>query len=201
MKLPNLKKLHWSMKKLDLTVDVFDFSYNEVDCSILFNPDYSTGFSLTLFKKKNALVLKLPVNPGYNLVIENENFNAFCRFFEIKHEKGAFSIIEFFSYLNSKIPTKASKNTPRQREIISSLLTIDDSQKLHFDHFINWEKARAKNPKLKKGRNTKNLEKTRLLYPEIFKEIKNFDISVAYSSKPASSEELLIRKELNEQLS
>ncbi|WP_289460979.1 hypothetical protein [Enterococcus faecalis] len=66
MKLPNLKKLHWSMKKLDLLVDVFDFSYNKVDCSILFNPDYKTGFSLTFFKKKNAHILKLPVQPGYN---------------------------------------------------------------------------------------------------------------------------------------
>lgn len=201
MKLPNLKKLHWSMKKLDLLVDVFDFSYNEVDCSILFNPDYKTGFSLTFFKKKNAHVLKLPVQPGYNLIIENENFHAFCRFFEIKREKGAFSIIDFFEYLNSKIPTKSIPNTTDQRKIISSLIPIDDSEKIYFDHLINWEKARAKNPELKKGRDPKNLEKTRLLYPEIYQEIKDFDISVAYSSEPALNEKLLILNELKKQFS
>lgn len=201
MKLPNLKKLHWSMKQLDLLVDVFDFSYNEVDCSILFNPDYVTGFSLTFFKKRNANILKLPVKHGYDLTIQNENFHAFCRFFEIKRQKGSFSIKDFFSYLNSKIPTKSFPNTSAQREIISSLIPIDDSEKLHFDHLINWEKARAKNPELKKGRDPKNLEKTRLLYPEIFQEIKDFDISVAYSSHPAPNEESLILSELKEQYS
>lgn len=189
------------MKKLDLLVDVFDFSYNNVDCSVLFNPDYDTCFSLTFFKKKSNQTLKLPVKPGYDLTIQGENFYAFCRLFEIKRQKGAFSIKEFFSYLNSKIPTNSIPNTSSQRELISSLINVDDSEKLHFDHLINWEKARAKNPELKKGRNPKNLEKTRLLYPEIFKEIKDFDISVAYSSTPASNEQLLIINELKEQFS
>ncbi|GGD01738.1 DUF6037 family protein [Enterococcus wangshanyuanii] len=201
MKLSNLERLHKEMKKLNISVDIFDYNYNDVECSVIFNADYQKGFTLTFFKTGNAEMLKLPVKSGYNLEIQGNNFHQFCRFFNIKRQKGAFSILEFFDHLNKRIPTLPTQSSPQKRNILSAVFPIEESEKIHFDHLINWEKARVKNPKLKKGRDPKNLEKTRLLYPDLFNSIKDHDISVAYSVFPKENEIVVIEQELNEELS
>lgn len=197
MKLTNLKTLHIEMKKIGVSVETFDYSYNNQDCSVIFYPDYTNGFYLVFFKKKNASKLKLPIKKGYDLILLGQDFTNFWNFFEIGAEKGKFKIKDFYEHLNKKIPTVATKINSNDRMLIQKTIPIDDEENIFFKNLINWEKARIKNPNLNKGRDPKNLEKTKILYPNIYEEIKNFDISVAYTNSPIHDEEKIINDEIN----
>lgn len=199
-KLENLRQLHKEMKKDNLEVSIFDFEYNEVPCAVLFNADYTSGFSVTFFKKSSGRLLKIAVHTGYLLDIQ-PIFKELYPFFELKRGKGQFSIKEFVEYFNVKIPPKPAIPSNSQKEILGKLTNIEESEKIYFKGFINWEKVRIENPTNKKGRTKENLEKTRVLYPDIYAEIKNHDISVKYTSNFKESEKYpmqLLKKELTD---
>lgn len=182
MTLHNLQVLHQEMKGVSQTVETFEYSYNNVSCSCIFDADYQNGFSITFIKKSLGTVMKLPIKPGYRIQIQGELFPIFCNFFEIKRGKGLFSMKEFISHFNNHIPTVLSKNTPEKRKLIATIFQLEEADKIYYDHLINWEKIRVQNPNNKCHRSKENLEKTKKLYPDIYKTICNHDISVAYSS-------------------
>lgn len=170
------------MKQLSISVDVFEYQYNNISCSCIFKPDYQEGFSITFVKKSTGTIMKLFIKPGYDLQINGRDFSVFCNFFEIGRGKGVFSMKDFINHFNNHIPIKPSDFSPEKRKLVSKVFKVEESDKVFFDYLINWDKIRAQNPNITSSRSKKNLDKTKMLYPEIYKEIKNYDISVAYST-------------------
>ena len=83
------------------------------------------------------------------------------------------------------------------------IMQLEKLKNLH-DHLINWDKINKLN-RNKPGytphhRRQQNLEKTMLLYPEIYYSVKNFDISIVYSQNERTNENLLIKKDIEIEL-
>lgn len=184
-KLDNLQSFHAEMKKLNVSIATFDFTYNEVSCACLFEADYEKGFSLTFFKTISGESLKLPVLPGYrlNTYIEDPDFyRYFWNFFQLNKRDGGFTMSSFFENLNRKIPQHFSIENNLDRPLLAKQYDTEEKDRPYFLGFINWQILRAKNPKVKGSRSDVNLKKTEILYPQIYKATKNYDISVRYTA-------------------
>ncbi|MBC1403107.1 hypothetical protein HB904_17300 [Listeria booriae] len=189
-----LQKLHLEMKRLKLTMDVFELTYNEVVCDVIFEADPQKRFSLIFIKKSIGSTLSLAIVPRYDLQIKGSNYIPFLRFFNIGKAGTGMAAQNFSDYLEKNIPTKAKLPTPEARKILAKHYDVEDSDKTYYASFTNWEKARALNPALKKGRTQKNLLKTKKLYPNLYETIKDYDISINYSTTPRSNEKELLQQ-------
>ncbi|EII4617385.1 hypothetical protein LHM76_002736 [Listeria monocytogenes] len=190
-----LQKLHLEMRKLDITVDVFELTYNDIVCDVIFDTNPKNTFSLTFMKKAIGTTLKLSIVPKFDLQVRGTNYLPFLEFFKIQKGNSQMAVNNFSEYLERHIPNNANFPTTENKKILAKLYDVEDADKIYYDSYKNWDKARAKNPGLKMGRTTKNLMKTKLLYPQIFEAIKDYDISINYSTIPRNNE-----KELLEQL-
>ena len=89
-----------------------------------------------------------------------------------------FSTNSFFEEFNKKIPHQISSYQKAYRDkLILSSHSIEESEKLYFNGFIEWEKIDSG-----KKRSHENLEKTRLLFPKRYNQIKDRNVSIRYSS-------------------
>lgn len=183
-KLENLQSFHIGMKKLGVSIATFDFVYNKVSCACLFEANYEKGFSLTFFKTISGETLKLPVLPGYRVstYIEDPDFyNYFWDFFQLQQKNGGFTMKNFFENLNQKIPLYFNLNRNLDKPILAKKYDTEEKERPYFLGFINWQVLRAKNPELKGSRSEANLEKTKILYPQIYQATKDYDISIRYT--------------------
>lgn len=195
MKIEPLVFLHRSMRVLNIQIDVFNYEYNNVQCSVMFDVSSPRGYSLTFIKNGFGEILDLPIIPSYNLQITNSNFEKFWNFFNLGFKKkGEFSIKDFFIHLSNHIPTTATPYTYQARQTIALKYPVEESEKIYISGTKNWEKARALNPLLKKERSEKNLEKTKLLYPEVYNLTRDYDISICYSPVPSIDDNNLINR-------
>lgn len=99
--------------------------------------------------------------------------------FEYTHNgKVTFSTNNFFEEFNANIPHAISKKTISP-STLSKIYECEEGDKIYFDDIRCWNKY----PLLKKNVTPKNREKTRLLYPKIYEDIKDKNISVFYTDK------------------
>ncbi|MBC1917038.1 DUF6037 family protein [Listeria seeligeri] len=183
MYIEELKVWHRSMMKLQLSVDVFEYTYNSVECDVLFETDYKKGFSLTFIQKRVGTMLVLPVVPYFNLIIDQKIFLSFRKFFQIdKTHNGPFRVNDFLFHLRRFIPKEAKLPSPSQKRILARKFNVEEHEKIYYKGLVNWEKARALNPDLNRTRRPENLEKTKILYPSLYHQIKDYDISVRYEA-------------------
>lgn len=183
-KLQNLQLFHLGMKKLGVHIATFDFTYKNIVYSCLFEANYEEGFSLSFFKQITGDSLKIPILPSYlvNTYIEDrELFTDFWNFFQLQAKDGGFTMESFFERLNKSIPSKFEINKNLNRPLISKKYVTEDKERPYFLGFINWQTLRAKNPEVRGSRSETNLEKTKILYPQIYQAIKDYDISVRYT--------------------
>lgn len=184
VKLENLQLFHSGMKQLGVSIATFDFKYKQTVFACLFEANYEEGFSLTFFKPISGETLLIPILPGYlvNTFIEDHNlYTYFWNFFQLEVKNGGFTMQSFFEHLNQAIPPKFNINKNLNRPLISRKYDTEDKERPYFLGFINWQMLRAKNPEVKGSRSETNLEKTKLLYPQIYQAIKDYDISVRYT--------------------
>ncbi len=96
-----------------------------------------------------------------------------------------FSTKKFFEDFNSRIPDDFRFLKKQELlKLITSTYDIEESDKVYYNGIIDWDKVNNGN-----NRQEKNLEKTRLLYPELYKQIKDKNISVRYSNVPNKEKE------------
>lgn len=174
----NLRDLHLDILKHNMTYDVFDYSHNGIEFNILFDVN-CVPFKLIFIKKKSVEYLILDVMAGYKInTYLNEKLKVLKSMLELKNGKTKFSTNQFFEEFNKKIPhTIQSKKI--SKITISRVYHCEESDKVYIRELRNWDKY----PELGKHATKENKEKTRLLYPEIYEEIKDKNISVFYTDK------------------
>lgn len=183
-----LKEFYSSMRKLNVQIGTFEHTYNEIVSDAIFDTRNLDVWNLIFIKRGNGETLSIPVNKGYRFTIDgNEKYNDFIHYFRIGKGKGQFSIKDFVNHLNKQIPSEY-KLSDNKRSIILKYDKLDsDSDGIYPIGITNWEVAHAKNSMLPKDiyhRRSKNLLKTRELYPGIYEATKNMDITVIYGVTP-----------------
>jgi hypothetical protein len=188
----HLRFLHQEMKLIPVTIATFDFEYNEINCSCIFETDYTEGFSITFFKIITGESLKLPVHRGYMMdtYIENkELYFKFWKYFDLKAKNGEFSMNSFYERLNQSVPQKFSMKKNYNRPVLAEKYDTEKKDRPYFLGFKNWKIIKAKNPNAKGTRSAENLNKTKRLYPLIYEATKNYDISVRYTDHDSHKDE------------
>lgn len=174
----NLRPLHSDILKHSKTYDVFDYTHNGIDFSVLFDVNCQP-FKLTMIKKKSDQFLILEVLNGYQInTYLGEDLKKLKEMLELHHGKMKFSTNDFFEEFNRKIPEFIS-NAKISNTCLSRVYQCEDCDKLYIRELRNWDKY----PELKKHATPENREKTRLLYPKIYERIKDKNISVFYTDK------------------
>lgn len=191
--LEELKTLFYSMKELNVDIATFKHSYKDVDSMVIF--DTRNDWKLVFIKRLVGDTLEIPVERGYRFTIDgNLAYKEFIYYFGIGGQKGEFSINDFIIRFKKSIPSKYIIND----EIRINLLKYDridhESEGIYPIRTINWEIVHAKNQKLNPKtfhRSSKNLEKTKQLYPYIYEKTKDMDLTIVYGVIPeAKTEEI-----------
>ena len=164
IKVPELAPLHRSMKEFGAAVDSFEFEFEGVRTSALFFID-SDPFRIVLYKHGLGQRLELSVVRGYRVEFLRSEEEAIASFFEIPNE------------------WRPLDSASRRR--VAAERNVDEKDKTYFSGLRVWPAINARTKGKKCHRTDENLKKVRLLDPEIYEDIKDFDISVCYSSDPA----------------
>lgn len=174
----DLRDLHLDILEHKKTYDVFDYSHNGIQFSIFFDVN-CTPFKLIFIKKKSNQYLIFDIMNGYliNTYLDKKLKTLKCML-ELKNGKTRFSTNQFFEEFNRNIP-HTIQNKKISKKTISRIYNCEESEKIYMRELRDWDKY----PELGKHATIKNKEKTRLLYPEIYEEIKDKNISVFYTDK------------------
>lgn len=181
MKLTGLKNIYIDIKNNNLTYGVFDFRTNGVDFNIFFDIG-SIPFRLGLLPKGNNNQIWLNVLKGFE-IDSNLSKNDYYKLIELlglKTDKNnPFSPFKFFLQFNNAIPNNIkSLNHKEIARISRSVTSLEEEDKTVFYGLIEWDKGKTGNKRSKE-----NLEKTRLLLPKTYEEIKDKNISVKYRAE------------------
>jgi len=179
MKLDGLIPLYKKLLTNELTYGIFKYTKNKVDFDIFFDIG-DTPYKIGFLVLNNDFQLWIDLSKGFiiNPILKPEDFKKLVRILKLKFDpNNKFSTKVFFEDFNSKIPTEFRfVKKDELPKIITSIKDIEDSNKIYYNGQIDWDKINNGNK-----RQPVNLEKTRLLYPELYLQIKDKNISVRYS--------------------
>ena len=166
-----------------MTFDVFDYTYNGIEFSVLFDIGSKPYFRIIFIKKRTELFLILDIKNGYYLdAFLGDKLDILKRMLEIHGGRVEFSTNVFFSKFNEKIPSTISRKELKLITI-SKIYKCEESEKVYIKYLQPWDEY----PWLKKNVSPENREKTRVLYPEIYENIKEKNVSVFYTDRPKES--------------
>ncbi len=179
MKLDGIIPLYKKLKSSDKTYGVFKFTKNKIDFDIFFDigiSPYKIGFLVI----NSNFQLWLKVLPRFNIdpFLKKAELNSLIKVLNLKFDPdNKFSTKNFFEEFNSKIPNDfrfvKKQELPK---LVNYVYEIEESEKIYYNGIIDWDKVNNGN-----NRQESNLEKTRLLYPKLYEQIKDRNISVRYS--------------------
>jgi len=180
MKLTGLYPLYKELTKKIETYCVFRFIKNGVEFDIFFDigvAPYKLGFLII----GEDFELWLKVEKGFiiDTNLSKEDYKRLVDVLGLKYDKeNKFSTFAFFEEFNNKIPTSIPDRPKRQViNLFVRFFNLEENDKLYYDGIIEWDKTETP-----KRRSPENLEKTRLLLPDLYESIKNKNISVRYSA-------------------
>lgn len=178
MKLQKLSLLYSQIKNNNQTYGLFDFKTNGVHFHIIFdigNTPFRLGF-LPIGKQEQ---IWLNVKKGFiiNPILPKSEYRKLTKLLNLKYYKNnPFSTFNFFKQFGEKIPNQLIKLSKMERvELAMKVSNIEEKEKTVYKGQKDWDKSSSG-----KNRSQKNLEKTRLLYPELYNQIKDKNISVIY---------------------
>lgn len=178
MTLPNLRKLYKNLKENDEAYYIFDYKKNNVCFEVLFDI-FNSPFELHFILKESDFSFRMTVHKGFHIneYLDKNIYKRLCEILMLKYdEQNPFSTKVFFEEFNSKIPMYEQR-IKKERELLKFYVNqIEEADKLYFDGFIEWNKVNNG-----KGVTIKNLEKTRILYPDLYEKCKRENISVRYT--------------------
>lgn len=161
----NFKNLHkWRNAILNnhLTHNTFEFKRDQKVFSILFDIN-SIPYKLGIVKNKTNEFIVISVAKGYQ--IDADKYWKVLRIMlEIPYGQNMPKPSCFFDDMDKKFPYEC-KRRELPKGIIAEIYKVKDSEKLYLCGFINWDRY----PQSGQKRTSENLEKTRALYPEIYK--------------------------------
>lgn len=180
MKLTGLESIYRDLKDNNENYFIFTFQKNEIVFDVLFDI-YKEPFELHFMQKDKNFNFHINVERGFNIDIKlkPDIYSELCNVLNLKYDpNNKFSTIAFFNEFNKKIP-KYFKRIKTERELLTFYKNdIEEPDKLFYDGFIKWKE-------INNGKHVskKNLEKTRILYPEKYDFCKREDVSIRYKSK------------------
>jgi hypothetical protein len=188
MKLDHLKTLYRDMRQKELLSCVFDYNFNNVESSVLYNIG-TTPHTLTFIKKNDASHFAVPIQKGFIIgYLPQEMYKMFRDYFEIKwSDDGPFKTSTLFSHFNEHVPAQARPALSEERGLIASTQNYNSEEKdrPYYWYIRDWDDYNARHPEeTPRHRSEDNYNKTLELYPEIAKLIEPFNISVCYTDKP-----------------
>lgn len=179
MKLSGIIPLYKKLKSNDKTYGVFKYTKNKVDFDIFFdigNNPFKIGFLVI----NDDFQLWLDIKTGFviNPFLDKTDLNKLIKVLNLKYDpENKFSTKVFFEEFNSRIPNDfrfiKKQELPK---LVNYVYNIEESEKIYYNGIIDWDKVNNGN-----NRQESNLEKTRLLYPKLYEQIKDKNISVRYS--------------------
>jgi len=180
MKLTGLESLYRELKENNEHYFIFTFQKNKNIFDVLFDI-FKEPFKLHFMQKEKNFNLCINVERGFNVnpMLESNEYSNLCNVLNLKYDpNNKFSTFAFFNEFNKKIP-KYFKRDKKERELLDFYKhDIEEPDKLYYDGFIRWKE-------INNGRHVspKNLEKTRILYPEKYDFCKREDVSIRYKRK------------------
>jgi hypothetical protein len=180
-KLTNISEIYYQLKEAKQTYTVFPFTTNNVNFDIFLDID-KVPFRLGFLVSKSNYQLWLEVKNGFliDTNLPKEKYYELIKLLNLKTDKdNPFSTVAFFEQFNNQIPKTLIKyDKDYIRNIILAVSpNIEEKDKIYYLGIKDWDKINNGN-----HRSPKNLEKTRLLYPELYLSIKDKDVSVKYTS-------------------
>ncbi len=186
-KLTAIEAFYRSMRRLGVSIATFDHKYNEVYSHVIFDTSL-TEWKLIFIKHITGDVLELPVARGYRLEIRSfEDYKSFRKYFAIGGKQGEFKFSDFMPHLNKQIPDAYVLDDAKRKTVISYNKIDKKTSGIYPIGTINWTEVHIKHPQLdpdKHHRTVENLNKTRELYPDIYRATKGMDVSIKYGDKP-----------------
>lgn len=190
-----LREFYLSMQEMNVQIGTFEYTYNKVASDVVFDTRSSDSWKLIFIKRGSGDTLIIPIEKGYRFTIEgNQKYKDFTNYFGIGRGKGQFSIKDFISCLCNQIPPKYRLSDNARRTILMYDKLDNNSDGIYPIGIKNWEVVHANNPMLPKEkfhRTSKNLLKTKELYPEIYSAIKDMDITIIYGLSPGEKTQLI----------
>lgn len=168
-----------------MTYCIFPFQKNKVKFDIYFDIDkdpYQLGFIV----KGTNLSIWFNIQRGFivNCTLPKAQYSLLCSILNLQVADNftPFSPFDFFNEFNNSIlnilhPLDLYRDTVLQ--VATTKYLIEEPNSLYYCGKTDWNLSRNKG---KGTQSAQNLEKTRILYPEIYEVIKNRNISIKYTS-------------------
>ena len=179
MKLNRIEQIYRGLKNDNETYYIFDYSKNSIIFNILFDIYYSP-FKLHFLVVEDNFSFVIDINKGFiiSTSLNKEDYIRLCRVLGLKYdEDNPFSPKIFFEDFNKNIPPY-SRREYKKRELYKFYYNnIEEPDKIYYKGILAWNK-------INNGRNVtqKNLEKTRILYPELYEFCKRENVSIIYTA-------------------
>lgn len=185
MILTNLRTVCSQARRLNMTYCIFPFQKNKVKFDIYFdinkNP-YQLGFIV----KGTSLSIWFNIQRGFiiDCILPKAQYNLLCSILNLKATDNftPFSTAAFFNEFNNSIPNQLLPLDLYRDTVLQVAITkysVEEPDNLYYWGKTDWNLPHNKG---KGTRSAQNLEKTRILYPEIYDIIKNKNISIKYTS-------------------
>lgn len=189
MTLSNLRRLYVGMKNNNESYYIFEFVKNKVTFEILFDI-YNSPFVIHFLQKDSNFSFTANVDRGFviDAFLKEDIYNQLRNILNLKYDpNNRFSPKSFFEEFNNKIPDFKLR-VKKDRELLPYYKNqIEDSENLFYGGTLPWNK-------IGNGKNLtpKNLEKTRILYPELYEWCKRENVSIIYVRDKKNNETDLI---------
>ena len=185
MKLTGLVKIYKELITRNENYYIFSFKKNVTIFEVLFDI-YKIPYELHFLQKESDFNFWVHVEKGFiiNPTLSKVVYSKLCKVLNLKYDPdNKFSTNAFFDEFNKKIPDYNDKREKKERELLKFYSSdIEEPDKLYFNGFIEWKK-------LNNGKNVtpKNLNKTRILYPQHYDTCKRENVSIRYTYKKQNS--------------
>lgn len=183
IKLDKVIPLYKQMKSKDEVRVQFDFEYNNVNADAFFFID-CTPFILALGVRRTQYYFEFKIKDGFLIDpwIDGDTFERFKKAFQIgtnTQNKGQFSTIQFFNYVNDTFPQdfKQKCTKPARPQTIAQYHSdIEESDRIYFIGFRDNNKRNSR---------VRNLDKTlRLMGKEAHDRCKRENLSTCWGDNP-----------------
>ena len=187
----------------NLMIQVFDFTYNQINCNVLLDMSRKESNSLDLYllKRQTREDLSIPLDDKDDKFVvyarDPERYEEIKKFFNINDGEGErFNLINFFKNMDRKLQAIDMPNYDRQTR--AAFYRVDDRDAIYYDTMILWNNHLDKNGHPLRNVTARNRAKVQALLPNLYDRIKNENISVRFTAHP--KDERAEQKSMNNDL-
>lgn len=189
-----LKNYYYQQMKNQVSnVALFDFKYNGLKYSLLLsihrgdNTDFGLidHVTVTFAESQTQNTLKINLDKRFEFEkpeLESQFTLKLKKFFNINGRKKGFHPVSFLTNITKEAikNLRVTSNHPTIQERLNYVrdYELEEPNKIYFSGFIQWNKKKVTN---------KNRAKVQKLFPDIFEEIKNENISVSFTDEPKNA--------------